>query len=636
MPAFTHLLCYPNLLPFEPTEANVDAFMATLAEAGVTHVQVNHLPDLLHPESLNQPDNFYLSFANFGPPLDLFVASSLNRGLYPELYLDRNRRILVRFAEGARRHGLQPLLYLCEPRFVPERFFQRHPTLRGPRVDNPTCSTRPLYALCTDLPEVRAHYREMLSTVLDLVPDLSMISIFTSDSGSGFDYNPDTYAGPNGAGFNRRYPIERRVLDFLGLLLEEGQRVNPAFTVNLTSGFSPALRARILALAPEGIVGSVYGLYDWEGGLEEHWAYHQAMFAPETLDRDAARAARMADMQERFDVAATKGRSPVVHAELPTYDYPRPLRYTPHPFEVVRLAKANAALGATRLSLWGRISPKTLVPWDANLAALHAANAAIDADPAVLVRAIAAEWVGEAYADVLTSAWAKCDAAITTRPLWDHAFTGRKDTLPGPLAPDPAAVTPAERAYYRTIQLDDLEQTNGLGYYVPHQPDEMVREYILRTLYEGGTFPLLAEALALLEGALVTAAGQAAAVLAQQRDHIRCFALYMRSSYNWLEAGRYIVPGAGQVAGRPLPEIIDDEIRVTENLIALLDGRADMFLCTFFTDAMTDIPGPGFVDQLRQRIAVMRAHRDDPPGVLNERLAKLHAYLQTLDPVAEE
>jgi len=49
------LICYPNLLPFETTEANVDAFMRSLSRAGVTHVQVNHLPDLMHPELLSQP-----------------------------------------------------------------------------------------------------------------------------------------------------------------------------------------------------------------------------------------------------------------------------------------------------------------------------------------------------------------------------------------------------------------------------------------------------------------------------------------------------------------------------------------------------------------------------------------------------
>ena len=276
--AIPDLICYPNLLPFETTQDNVDKFMRTLQRAGVGHVQVNHLPDLMHPEQLNQPDNVYLWFANFGPPLDLFFSSDLNRGLYPEMYLERNRKVLARFAESARRHGMKPMLYLCEPRFVPERFFQRHPTLRGPRVDNPTCSTRPLYALCTDLPEVRDHYRQLMAQAMALAPDLSMVTIFTSDSGSGFDYNPDTYAGPNGAGFNQKFPLDKRVVRFLSLLCDEGRRKNPSFTVNLTSGVSPEWRAKILAAAPDGVVGSVYGLYDWVGGLEEQWGYHQALW----------------------------------------------------------------------------------------------------------------------------------------------------------------------------------------------------------------------------------------------------------------------------------------------------------------------------------------------------------------------
>ena len=375
--AIPEMVCYPNLLPFETTEANVDAFIRSLAGAGVTNVQVNHLPDLMHPELLNQPANVYLWFANFGPPLDLFFSSGLNRGLYPEMYLERNRNVLLRFANSARKHGIKPLLYLCEPRFVPERFFDKHPTLRGPRVDNPTCSSSPLYALCTDLPEVRQHYREMMAQAMELVPDLSLVSIFTSDSGSGFDYNPDTYAGPNGAGFNQKFPLEKRVNRFLSLLCEEGRRKNPEFNVNLTSGFSPEWREKILASAPEGVIGSVYGLYDWEGGLEEQWGYHQALWGVpkakwnvRTLDRAEAAKDRFADMKERFDLAARGGKNPIVHAELPTTDYPRPLRYTPHPFETIRIMKDLNRIGAKRLALWGVINPLELVPQDINMEAM--------------------------------------------------------------------------------------------------------------------------------------------------------------------------------------------------------------------------------------------------------------------------
>lgn len=634
MNAIPTIVCYPNLLPFETTPENVDRFIGALAAAGVTHVQVNHLPDLMHPEQLSQPENVYLWFANFGPPLDLFVSSGLNRGLYPEMYLERNRRVLLRFAEAARRHGLKPLLYLCEPRFVPERFFLKHPALRGPRVDNPTCSTRPLYALCTDLPEVRQHYRELFAAVLELVPDLELVSLFTSDSGAGFDYNPDTYAGPNGAGFNRRFPLEKRVVRFLSLFLEEGRRRNPAFTVNLTSGFSPDWRARILAAAPPGIVGSVYGLYDWEGGLEEHWGYHQAVWGEprakwnvRTLDRDAARLDRFEDMRTRFDVAARKGGEPIVHAELPTTDYPRPLRYTPHPFETIRIMKELAALGTKRLAVWGVISPADLVPQDANLEAMRAANADIGADADTLVHGIAEEWVGLRHAAALVNAWRLCDHAWTRRPLWNHCGLP-KQALPGPLVPDLTALRPEDTAYYRTVALADLEQIQGLGAFVPHEHDERNRDHVLQALYETETLPGLLRAAELLEHEAAKAGPDEAAILRRQAEHIRCAWLLQRSHRNWYEAGRFLAPGPHPGRGRTLHEIIDDELEVTRQLIALLDGRQEQFIRTMPSDHMTYEFGPGFVAQLRARIPVMERHRGDAPRDLSPFLGKFHAYLK--------
>ena len=636
MPAIKSLVHYPNLLPFETTEANVDAFMATLAEAGVTHVQINHLQDLMHPELLNQPENVYLWFANYGPSLDMFVSSKLNAGLYPEMYLERNRVTLLRFAAASRRHGIAPLLNLCEPRFVPERFFRRHPTLRGARVDNPVASTTPLYALCVDLPEVQAHYREMMLKMLDLVPDLSMVTLFTSDSGAGFDYNPDTYAGPNGAGFNRRFPLEKRVAGFLTILGEEGYRRNPAFTVNVTSGFSPEWREKILDASPSYVVGSVYGLYDWEGGLEEHWGYHQAVWGVpgpkwnvRNLDRVAAHADRLADMRERFDVAARGGRNPLVHAELPTIDYPRPLRYTPHPFETIRILKDIVGMGANGITAWGVINPLTLVPHDVNRAAMKAANDDIGADAGKLVHGIAVGWVGRRHADALADAWKICDRAWTHRPVWAH-FGLAKQAMPGPLVPDLTLLAPSETAYYRTTGLDALDRIQGIGAFVPHEADERNRDFVLNQMYEKETLPGLRRAISMLEKSARDADPKVAAILTRQAEHIRFAWLVQSSHYNWYEAGRYLAPGTKPGPGRSMREIVDDEIKVTRALVRLLKGRQEIFMRTMASDFMTYEFGPGFVDHLARRIEVMKAHRNDRPRSLSESLKKMHEFQKGL------
>jgi len=636
MSAIKTIVCYPNLLPFEPTEQKVNTFMEAMAGAGVTHVQVNHLPDLMHPEQLNQPDNVYLWFANFGPPLDIYVSSRLNFGLWPEMYLERNRKTLLRFAQAARSHGIKPLLYLCEPRFVPERFFQKHPTLRGPRVDNPVCSTTPLYALCTDMPEVLEHYREMMANVMDLVPDLAMLSLFTSDSGAGFDYNPESYTGPNGAGFNRGIPLERRVSRFLTTLLEGGRSKNPDFTVNLTSGFSEEMRAKILSLVPPGIVGSVYGLYDWAGGLEEHWGYHQAVWGSpkakwniRNLDRVAAAADRFADMKQRFDVAAKDGREPIVHAELPTTDYPRPLRYTPHPFETIRLMKDIVKLGAKRIAIWGIISPKSLVPYDVNAQAMKRINEDIAASPDTVVRQIAEEWVGKEHAEILTAVWKKCDHAWTHRPVWTH-FGLFKYAWPGPLVPDLKGLRSKEVAYYRTVGVDGLEQIQGFGAFLPQEADERNRDYVIHELYEKQTLPDLLAVANTLESEAAKAKDEAARVLRQQSEHVRFAYLYMRSHYNWYEAGRYLAPSENPGRDRTMREIVDDEIEVTKQTIALLDGRAEQFMRVMPSDFMTYEFGPGLVNQLKARIPVMQAHRDDQPRDLSSELGKMRAYIKSL------
>jgi len=631
-PQFTEIHFYPNLIPLDGSRDSAEAFMRTVADAGFTHVQINHVPDMIHPEAISNPNNIYLWFASLGPALDLFVSSDLSFGIYPEVYLERNRQVLLCCAEAARRNGLKPVLYLCEPKFVPERFFARHPQLRGARVDNPTCSKTPLYALCVDREEVLEHYAVLMGKMMDLVPDLAAVTIFTSDSGAGFDYNPDSYAGPNGAGFNRQRPLENRVMGWLRTLLEAGQKRNPEFRVQLTSGFQPELRAKILELAPAGIVGGVFGQLSWTGGLEEQWAYHQRRFDLKSLDRVRESETRTRDFAERFKAAAVHGREPLVHVALPTYEYLCPLRYVPHPFEAARLMKALAGIGARKMIAWGTISPRALVPWDINNELMKMLNDHIEADTDTAIRGIAERWVGNKHAAALVEAWRASDRAITRRPLWQHAAGGVKQLLPGPIVPDLTRLTRAEVAYYWQLGFEDNERISGPGFFVPHEPDEKNRDWVLRHMYEEETLPVLQGAAEKLDREAKSASGETATILGRQRDHIQLAYLYQRSYYNWYEAGRYIVPGKQPGTGRLMPQIVDDEIQVTRDLIKLVEGRPDQFLILSpMGDWMMYGHGPGYVAKLQERILVMQAHRDDPPRDLTPGLKALHFHLTKLD-----
>jgi hypothetical protein len=258
-----------------------------------------------------------------------------------------------------------------------------------------------------------------------------------------------------------------------------------------------------------------------------------------------------------------------------------------------------------------------------------AINQDITADADTVVRGIAREWVGEAYAEVLTAAWRDCDTAWMTRPLWLH-FGLPKQGLLGPLVPDLARLKPAEIAYYRTIGLDDLERIQGTGSFIPYEADERNRDHVLHELYGKQTLPLLRRAYTSLEQAAQGAPATAAAVLRDQAEYIRYCYLSQRMHAHWYEAGRYLAPGDRPNRERTMAQIIDDELQVTAELVALLDGRAEKFLRVMSSDYMTYEFGPSFVSHLRQRLVVMKAHRDDPPASLKEALAKIIEYQQSL------
>ena len=179
-------------------------------------------------------------FYTYCPALDQFVDSSLNRGLYPPYYLSANLAFLERNAALARKYGLVPGLLCFEPRSVPEEFFARYPMLRGARVDHPFRSFKPRYTMTLAHPLVRDHYAEMVRRLLEKVPDLGFLTIWSNDSGSGFEHTTSLYVGRNGGPYMvrewRDHAAIARIagehaLLFFRTLRDAARAVSPGFRV---------------------------------------------------------------------------------------------------------------------------------------------------------------------------------------------------------------------------------------------------------------------------------------------------------------------------------------------------------------------------------------------------------------------
>ena len=171
------------------TARNFDphAHIRDIAKAGYTHLEVNGLAQPI-PFEEPIPGEFYSQFYSYCIALDQYVYSELNKGMYPVEYLTANLNLLKEYSQIGQKYGLSPGLLCFEPRSVPEKLLQKFPTLRGARVDHPLRSRKPRYTLSHAHPRVQAHYAEMIGKLLHAVPELAFMSIWSNDSGAGFEY----------------------------------------------------------------------------------------------------------------------------------------------------------------------------------------------------------------------------------------------------------------------------------------------------------------------------------------------------------------------------------------------------------------------------------------------------------------
>ncbi|MDY7108205.1 MAG: hypothetical protein SYC29_06165, partial [Planctomycetota bacterium] len=218
---------------------HAETYVRRLAECGFTHLEVNGLAFPMGLET-GPRGEAYPMFYTYCPALDQFVSSGLNRGLYPDYYLSANLAQLRFNAALARRYGLVPGLLCFEPRSVPEEFFARYPMLRGARVDHPFRSFKPRYNMTIAHPRVREHYAEMMARLMDEVPELAFLSVWTNDSGAGFEHTSSLYVGRNGGAYLIREwrdhadiarTAAENALWFLRVLRDAGRAINPEFRV---------------------------------------------------------------------------------------------------------------------------------------------------------------------------------------------------------------------------------------------------------------------------------------------------------------------------------------------------------------------------------------------------------------------
>ena len=595
------------------------------ARVGYTHIEVNGLAGA--PAEEGVPGEVLHRFYNYCPALDQFVESLLNRGTYPAAYLEANLARLVENAGLARKYGLTPSLLCFEPRSVPESLLAKYPTLRGCRVDHPFRSFKPRYNLTTAHPAVLEHYQALLFGIMERVPDLGCMEIWSNDSGAAFEHTASLYAGRNGGAYLIREwkgneEIARaaasNILRFMKALRDAGRSVNPEFRVILRIEPFEAERRFIEEGLEEGLDLSAPSFLGEGWDLPYgHPLYEDVRSVGGTLWHTAFDGR---EGEKARELRARGSRAHVIHA-AGLFGNLEPLLGIPFPWLLREKLENMSRAGIEDAAFLGGPEPTSLVPYPVNQEVLRAFQVVREKDLEGVLGRLARRWAGEGDAGRLVEAWRRVDRALRAFPVPVHLYAIYGFTWyrlwTRPLVPDIEAIPEKERAYYEKVMLT-----------TPHNPNrvDLARDVLFELAgreeawkavgrMDRELFPLLEEAGSFLE------AGPRAPVFRDLLERVRALECWMETQRNtaaWIAGVHgYLEDDGGkrEAARRLVREAVIRERKNTERLLRLWEERTVEFMVVSAGEENTFLHGGNFGDHLRKRMSLMEGREDDEPRI---------------------
>ncbi len=611
-----------------------EQYAATLAEAGFTHLEINSLHTHF-PYEDSVPGEYYSQFYTYCPGFNHFIDTPLTRGIWPTQYLDANLARLRDLAALGRKYGLKPGVCLYEPRSLPERFFQRYPTLRGARIDHPFRSRLPRYTLAQDHPVTQSHYRLAVQALMRTVPDLDAMSIWTNDSGGGFEHTASLYIGRNGGPYMiREWRSHEKIAEaagksigkFLRNLREAAATVNPEFKVSL--------RIEPFKVEHDHLKSELGRGVHWEGPSLLARGYSLPYSHPRYADQlGVAGGMFHCQMDEREAGELKKERAQGVEPILTYSPGPvwnqEPLIGIPWPRMIHARLTQLKDIGANMVSAMGGLANTTAAPYWPNPAAIRAAQFTPQRPIADVLAEEAVRFAGAAHGPALAEAWELFEEAVTWQPVvplfCGFGFCWQR-TWDRPLVPDIEAIPAAERRYYESQgcfqhnnpSINDLGKDVLFNLITREAADKMVPRFDRELL------PRIAKAEKFVAATLARCAGdaQAAAVFADLRDRLRGYrhwATTLRSVVAWCSGVYGYLESTSATQKRRyekfLQAAIDLELENTHGLLEHFENSPTEFMVVSETGESTFIYGKNLGEHLRTKLRLMEKYRHRKPRI---------------------
>lgn len=611
-----------------------EQYVATLAETGFTHVEVNGLQAHMPMEDSVQSE-YYPQFYTYTAGFNHFIDTPLTEGLWQPHYLEANLNNLKELVGLGRKYGLKPGVCMFEPRTLPERFFQRYPTLRGARVDHPFRSRLPRYCLAQDHPVTKQHYRAAIQNLMKSAPDLSYMSVWSNDSGAGFEHSGSLYVGRNGGPYMiREWRNHEKVAQASGESITRYLSNIQGAAAEINPDFDIILRLEPFKLEQDHIKKGMNKHITWEAPSLLVKGYTLPYTHPKY---PAMSGVAGSPLQTEIDPSESKvlAESRALGAE-PTLQYAasstacfEPLLGIPYPRLLRKKLESMRDLGLKRASAFGGLNNPQQTPYWPNPAVLRATQFTPEISIDDVLLSTARGYVGEKYAAKLIACWDAFEEAISWQPpvmlFSGFGFTWQR-TFDRPYVPDIEAIPAKERAYYERHGCFQHNNPgmNDLGKDVLFDLVNREQGEEATAAFDKNSIPRIDKLIAKLEKLEAQTEGEpkTQAVFSDLLDRARgyravCGSLRMvcawcANVYGYLESTKVSEKKKHE---KQLQATIDEELVNTQNLLALLEADRTEFMVLSGVANNTFCYGEDLPELLRSKIRLMKKYRHKKPRI---------------------
>lgn len=609
-------------------------YAATLAESGFTHIEVNSL-EASYPYEDSVPGEYYSQFYNYCPGFNHFIDTPLTRGIWPAQYLDANLERLKNLAALGRKFGLKPSVCLYEPRSLPERFFQRYPTLRGARIDHPFRSRLPRYTMAQDHPVTKHHFRLATKALMQAVPDLDAMSIWTNDSGGGFEHSASLYIGRNGGPYMiREWRSHDKIAEASGKSIGAFLRNLQEAAADINPDFKLSLRIEPFKVEHDHLKSELGRGIHWEGPSLLARGYSLPYSHPKYPDQQGVAGGMFhcqMDDREKPELAKERaqGIEPILtYSAGPVWNQ-EPLIGIPWPRMIHARLTQLKAIGTNLISAMGGLANTSASPYWPNPTAIRAAQFTPEIPIDEVLATEADRFAGARHGPALAQAWELFEDAVTHQPIVP-LFCGFgwcwQRTWDRPIVPDIEAIPAEDRHYYERHGCfqhnnpgrNDLGKDVLFDLITREAADKMVPRFDRKLL------PRIAKAEKHVAATLkrCTDDPQATAVFVDLRDRLRGYrhwAVTLRTVVAWC-SGVYGYLDGKTAAQRKkheqfLQTAIDLELENARGFLDHFENSPTEFMVVSETGENTFIYGKNLGEHVRKKIRLMEKYRHRKPSI---------------------